>query len=76
MFMMSVEVVTDPPGPFVPWVLTLSGPELKTVAGPYCARPVVALAVIGTFEPPGGSVTVGVGPRVLAAAPKRLTLLK
>jgi hypothetical protein len=29
-----LELVTDPPGPVVPWVLTSIGPELKMIAGP------------------------------------------
>jgi hypothetical protein len=75
-FWMLVELVTDPLAPVVPRALTVIGPELKTIAGPYCALPVGAVAVTGTAEPPAGSVTVGAGPRGLAGPPKRLTLLK
>jgi hypothetical protein len=31
---MLAELVTDPPSPSVPWVLTDSAPELKKVVGP------------------------------------------
>jgi hypothetical protein len=71
-----LELVTEPAGPVVPWVLTFSGPDVKSTAGPYCARPEGADAVTGTGEPPGGSVTVGVGPRVLEGLPNRLTSVK
>jgi len=37
---MLAELVTDPLGPVVPWVLTVSWPELKKMAGPICTRPV------------------------------------
>ena len=73
---MLVELVADPLGPVVPRVLTVIGPEVKTIAGPYRASPVAAVAVIGTAEPPAGSVTVGAGPRGIGAPPKRLTLLE
>lgn len=69
-----VELVTDPPVPVVPCVLTPSGPEENWMAGPYCALPVGAVAVIGKAEPPGGSVTVGAGPRTLGGPPKSPTL--
>jgi hypothetical protein len=57
-------------------VLTVNWPEVKNVAGPYVALPVGAVAVIPLAEPDAGSVTVGVGPRVLGGPPKRLMLLK
>ncbi len=72
---MLTELVTDPVGPVVPCVLTVIGPELKRLAGPYCTLPVGAVAVIGMAEPPGGSVTVGVGPIGGWGEPKRVTLL-
>src|SRR4051812_2577420 len=67
-------LVTDPPGPVVPWVLTLSGPDggevafwslagywpLKILAGPYCAvAPSASAPVIGVAEPAAGSATDG-----------------
>jgi hypothetical protein len=58
---MLVELVTDPVGPGDPCVVTVIGPDVKNVAGPYFTEPVVADDVIRA-EPPGGSVTVGIGP--------------
>jgi hypothetical protein len=72
---MLVEVVTEPPVPVVPRVLTSNLPEEKMIAGPYCAVPEAAVAVIGLAEPLAGSVTVGAGPRTPGGPPKRLTLL-
>ncbi|MEO7518524.1 MAG: hypothetical protein ABIY58_07180 [Acidimicrobiales bacterium] len=74
MLVMLVELVTDPVGPVVPWVLTVIGPELKKRAGPAEALPVAAVAVRGTADPPAGSVTVGVGPTGGWAIPNRLAL--
>lgn len=54
-------------------MLTVIWPELNSLAGPTVALLVAAVAVIGRFEPPGGSVTVGAGPGVLGGPPKRLT---
>ncbi|MEO5680068.1 MAG: hypothetical protein ABIS47_10405 [Acidimicrobiales bacterium] len=74
MLVMLVELVTDPEGPVAPWVLTVSGPDEKNLAGPTRTLPVGSEAVIGMAEPPGGSVTTGLGPCVVAVPPKRLTL--
>jgi len=85
---MLVEVVTDPVGPGVPWVLTVIGPDVKMMPGPYRASPVAAEAVTGTTEPPAGSVTAGaaahpmvfvggfVHGRSAGGPPKRPTLVK
>jgi len=75
MVWMSVELVTDPPAG-VPWVLTVMGPEVKKMPGPYRASPEGTEAVTALAEPPGGNVTVGVGPRSAGGPPKRLILLK
>src|SRR5262245_40838914 len=48
---MSAELVTDPPAPGVPWVLTASGPEVNSVAGPNWALPDGTPAVTGDAEP-------------------------
>ena len=70
-----VEVlVTDPSGPTVPWVLTLRLVPSKKIAGPTCG--LATERVSDTFPPPGGSVTIGSGPRWLAGPPKRPTLRK
>lgn len=74
--LMLAELVTEPLGPMLPWVLTSSRSELKIVAGPYWAEADGAVAVMGAAEPPGGSVTLGAGPRLLNGPPKRLMLLK
>ena len=73
---MSAVLVTDPPGPVVPCVVTVIGPELNTVAGPYTTLPVAAEALIGAAEPPDGNVTSGAGPRVLSGPENKLTLPK
>lgn len=53
--------VTCPPAS-VPCVLTLTCPELKSVAGPKTTPSEASDAVTGVAEPPAGNVTVGVGP--------------
>jgi hypothetical protein len=68
-----VEDVTDPPLG-VPTVLTLTGPELKNVAGPNLAFSDGAMAVNGLANPPCGSVTTGVGPKGGWELPKIVTL--
>jgi len=85
---MLLDVVTDPVAPVVPWVLSVIGPEVKKMPGPYRASPVGAEAVTGTAEPVGGSITVGAAahPTVLVGGfvhgrsaggpPKRPILLK
>jgi hypothetical protein len=62
MFWMLVALVTEPLGPSEPDVVTMSEPELKTVAGPADALADAALAVCGLLEALDASVTVGVGP--------------
>lgn len=69
-------VVTDPPGPVAPCVVTVIGPELNSVAGPYCTLPVSDDAVTGTAEPDAGNVTAGAGPRTLNGPPNKLTFPK
>ena len=65
--------VTAPEGPVVPCVVTLMAPELKNVAGPALAIPDGAVAVIGVTEPPGGRVTVGIGPVTAGGPPNSET---
>ena len=73
-FAILVELVADPLGPVVPWVLTSIGPELKRVAGPVDALPDGAVAVIGPSEPPEGGVTIGVGFAGLHGMPNAVTV--
>src|SRR3954454_3481620 len=68
------ELVTVPPG--VPWVLASNRSELNRMAGPNDASPVGADAVTGDADPAAGRLTVGVGPRVAAGPPNRLTVTK
>jgi hypothetical protein len=79
-------LVTAPPAPRVPWVLTVIGPDVKMMPGPYLASPVGTESVRGAAEPPAGRVTLGRGRqsslvaglaqgRVLEGPPKRLTTL-
>jgi len=65
-------LVTDPVGPVVPWVLTVVGPAVKSLAGPMTTFDVGDVAVIGTAEPPGGRLTMGVGPKGPCGPPKRV----
>jgi hypothetical protein len=55
-------LVTDPPGPVVPEVLTSMGPELNTLAGPTATDPVSAWPLVGE-----GSMATGVGPKTVGA---------
>jgi len=64
---MLVELVTDPPAPVVPWVLTVIAPEVKKMPGPYRASPVATEPVMGAAEPVGGSVTAGAGAHTVFA---------
>jgi hypothetical protein len=68
------ELVTDPPAPVLPWVLTEIGPELKSVAGPIWTSPSSAVMVIGPPDPAGGRVTMGVGATTVAGGSNRYTL--
>jgi hypothetical protein len=76
MFWMVAVLVTDPPGPSVPWVLTSMAPLLQMMAGPNWTSPSAALAVCGLLEASGARVTIGVGPRTPGGPPNRLTLAK
>ena len=60
-FWMSEVDVTDPVGPVVPCVVTVIGPEVKKIPGPYLASAVATASVMGTAEPPAGSITRGRG---------------
>jgi len=55
---MFTELVTDPLGPVVPWVLTTSCPEEKKMAGPTWPT-VPSASVWDTLPPAGGSTTDG-----------------
>jgi hypothetical protein len=66
------ELVTDPPAPVVPWVLTFSVPVSRMWAGPACKFADGAVSL--SFPPVGGSVTDGVGARVIGFPPKMVTL--
>ena len=66
-------LVTDPVGPVDPWVVTVSGPEVKKVAGPTLPNPDGAVAVCGLFDPSAAKVTVGVGPVMMGGPPNRPT---
>ncbi len=65
------ELVTDPVCPGRPSVLTVIGPWFNPVQvhTPVAVLPGAALAVTGLKEPPGGSVTAGVGPSVGGSRP-------
>ena len=62
MLLIVAVLVTDPPAPRVPCVLTSTGPDSNKVAGPYTTTSEASWPVIGVAEPPAGSVTLGVGP--------------
>jgi hypothetical protein len=58
----------------VPWVLTVTGPELKKVAGPKATASVGSVPVIAVGEPVPGRVTCGVGPNGVWAPPNKVML--
>jgi hypothetical protein len=61
--LLTVELlVTEPPAPVVPCVLTLTGPDSNSVAGPKKTLSDGSEPMIGVAEPLMGSVTRGVGP--------------
>jgi hypothetical protein len=67
------ELMTDPVGPRVPWVWTVTASEEKRVAvSAMRTSPVVSVAFWGLLEASGARVTTGVGPTSGWGPPKRV----
>jgi hypothetical protein len=69
-----VEEVTTPVGPGAPCVVAVIWPEVKRCAGPTVSSSDGSVIEMAETDPAGGSLTVGVGPKVMSIPPNRLTL--